>query len=136
MADIIPCIFASPAKSRVFGFMCLGKIMIKKFVRFMTRTQIYVAFGHAKVKIVRFTKRNSVIRDLWARSSKILFLRDSRFTRHFRNVIQRIIEISLCIVLRGGVSFLEIVFVGQCEVFVCLEFLEIPPPSPPWLQSS
>ena len=27
--------------------------------------------------------------------------------------------------LRGGVSFLEIVFVGECEVFVCLEFVEI-----------
>ena len=27
--------------------------------------------------------------------------------------------------LRGGVSFMEIVFVGQCEVFLCLEFVEI-----------
>ena len=27
--------------------------------------------------------------------------------------------------LRGGLLFLEIVFVGQCEVFVCLEFVEI-----------
>ena len=27
--------------------------------------------------------------------------------------------------LRSGVSVLEIVFVGQCEVFVCLDFVEI-----------
>ena len=27
--------------------------------------------------------------------------------------------------LRGGLSFLEIIFVGQCEAFVCLEFVEI-----------
>ena len=26
-------------------------------------------------------------------------------------------------VLRGTVSVLEIVFVGQCEVFVCLDFV-------------
>ena len=29
------------------------------------------------------------------------------------------------ILLRGRVSFLEIVFVGQCDVFVCLDFIEI-----------
>ena len=27
--------------------------------------------------------------------------------------------------LSGWVSVLEIVFVGQCEVFVCLDFVEI-----------
>ena len=35
--------------------------------------------------------------------------------------------------LRGGMSVLEIVFVGQCEVFVCLDFVGF---SPPWLRSS
>ena len=33
----------------------------------------------------------------------------------------------------GLVSVLEIVFVGQCEVFDCLDFLDI---FPPWPQSS
>ena len=31
----------------------------------------------------------------------------------------------IIVCLRGGVSVLEIVFVGQCEVFVCLDFVEI-----------
>ena len=29
--------------------------------------------------------------------------------------------------LRGTVSVLEVVFVGQCEVFVCLDFVLTPP---------
>ena len=37
------------------------------------------------------------------------------------------------VMLRGGVSFLGIVFVGQCEGFVCLAFVEI---FSPWAQSS
>ena len=28
-------------------------------------------------------------------------------------------------------SVLEMVFVGQCEVYVCLDFVWIPPPPPP-----
>ena len=30
--------------------------------------------------------------------------------------------------LRGGVLALEIVIVGQCEVFVCVDFVDFPPP--------
>ena len=33
-------------------------------------------------------------------------------------------------------SVLEIAFVGQCEVFVCLDFVEIFPFFPPWPRSS
>ena len=33
--------------------------------------------------------------------------------------------------LRGWVSVLEIIFVGQCEMFVYLDFVWIPPPPPP-----
>ena len=33
-------------------------------------------------------------------------------------------------VFRGRVRILEIVFVGQCEVFVCLDFVHPPPPWP------
>ena len=47
-------------------------------------TQIYTVFGSTKAKIVRFTMRKSVIHDFQARSSKILFLCDSLFTRHFQ----------------------------------------------------
>ena len=32
-------------------------------------------------------------------------------------------RLSISTVLRGCVSVLEIVFVGQCEVFVCLDFV-------------
>ena len=39
------------------------------------------------------------------------------------------LELDSCsLSLRGRVSVLEIVFVGQCEVFVCLDFVDFPPP--------
>ena len=81
---IYNCVRVCVCVMRGFRFTRLGKIILKKIVRFTTRTQIYVVFGRVKVKIVRFTKRNSAIHDFWVLSSEILSLRDSWFTRRFQ----------------------------------------------------
>ena len=56
---------------------------IKKIVQFTTHTHICI-FGCTDMKIVRFTTCNSVIHNFRARSSEILFLHNSQFTRRFQ----------------------------------------------------
>ena len=66
----------------------------------------------------------------------LLHIKSSRSTKVKRLYILRLSDIKIAGLegLRGGLSFLEIVFVGQCEVFVCLEFVEIF--FSPWPRSS